>query len=183
MDTGKQNILLPDKSNRIMLLDTGKQNILLPDESNRIMFSYTGKQNVLLPYESNKIMFSDTGKQNVLLSDKNNKIMFSDTRTQNVLLPVESNGLFQKISTTPLWMTLNWVLKTFRISKNDSSSFCRIPNLTGSKSWGIPEFYFEWFSWNSGQNSQNFGEIHGFPVMLTKHFLQDSVHGWCVGIL
>ena len=33
--------------------------------------------------------------------------------------------------------------------------------------------YFEWFSWNSGQNSQNFGEIRGFPVMLTKHFLQD----------
>ena len=33
--------------------------------------------------------------------------------------------------------------------------------------------HFEWFSWNSGQNSQNFGEIHGFPVMLSKHFLQD----------
>ena len=25
----------------------------------------------------------------------------------------------------------------------------------------------------SGQNSQNFGEIHGFPVKLTKHLLQD----------
>ena len=23
---------------------------------------------------------------------------------------------------------------------------------------------FEWFSWNSGQNSQNFVEIHGFPM-------------------
>ena len=29
---------------------------------------------------------------------------------------------------------------------------------------------FQWFLWNSSQNSQNFGEIHGFPVMLTKHF-------------
>ena len=49
-------------------------------------------------------------------------------------------GLFQKISTTPLWTTLNWVLKNFGISKNGSSSFCRIPNLAGSKSWRIPEF-------------------------------------------
>ena len=32
---------------------------------------------------------------------------------------------------------------------------------------------FEWFSWNSGQNSQNFVKIHGFPVRLTEHFLQD----------
>ena len=53
---------------------------------------------------------------------------------------VPHNGLFQKISTTPLWTTLNWVPKTFRISKNDSSSFCRIPNLSDSKSLGIPEF-------------------------------------------
>ena len=150
---------------------------MLPDETNKIVFSDTGKQNVLLPGEINQIMFSDTGKQSVLLPDESNKIMFSDTATQNTLLSVESNGLFQKISTTPLWTTLNWVIKTFRISKNDSSSFCRIPNLTGSKSWGIPEFYFEWFSWNSVKNSQNFGKIHGFPVMLTKHFLQDSSMG------
>ena len=46
-----------------MFSDTGKQNVLLPDESNRIIFSDTGKQNVLLPVESNKIMFSDTEKQ------------------------------------------------------------------------------------------------------------------------
>ena len=32
---------------------------------------------------------------------------------------------------------------------------------------------FEWFYWNSGQNSQNFVEIHRFPVRLTEHFLQD----------
>ena len=49
-------------------------------------------------------------------------------------------GLFQKVSTTSPWTTLNWVLKIFRISKSDSSSFCRIPNLAGCKSWGIPEF-------------------------------------------
>ena len=33
--------------------------------------------------------------------------------------------------------------------------------------------YFKWFSWNSGQNSQSLEEIYLFPVMLTKHFLQD----------
>ena len=42
-------------------LDTGKQNVLLPDESNTIMFSDTGKQNVMLPDESIKIMFSPGG--------------------------------------------------------------------------------------------------------------------------
>ena len=40
----------------------------------------------------------------------------------------------------PQWMTLNRVLKNFKISKNDSSHFCRIPNLADSKYWGIPEF-------------------------------------------
>ena len=32
---------------------------------------------------------------------------------------------------------------------------------------------FEWFSWNSGQNSEHFGKIHGSPVRLTEHLLQD----------
>ena len=32
---------------------------------------------------------------------------------------------------------------------------------------------FEWISWNSDQNLQNFGDICGFSVMLTEHFLQD----------
>ena len=32
---------------------------------------------------------------------------------------------------------------------------------------------FEWFTWNSSQNSQNFVEIHGFPVRITQHFIQD----------
>ena len=32
---------------------------------------------------------------------------------------------------------------------------------------------FEWLCWNSDQNSQNFGEIHGIPVKLTEHLLQD----------
>ena len=68
-----------------MFLDTEKQNVLLPDESNKIMFSDTGKQNVLLPDESNKIMFSDTRKQNVLLPDESNKIVFSDTEKQERL--------------------------------------------------------------------------------------------------
>ena len=34
----------------------------------------------------------------------------------------EHNGLF------PLWTTLNWLPKNFRISKKDSNSLCRIPN-------------------------------------------------------
>ena len=46
-----------------MFSDTGKQNVLLCDESNKIMFVDTRKQNVLLPDESNKIMFLDTEKQ------------------------------------------------------------------------------------------------------------------------
>ena len=61
-----------------MFSDTGKQNILLPGKSNNIRFFYTGKQSVLLPDESNKIMFMDTGKQNILLPGKSDKIMFSD---------------------------------------------------------------------------------------------------------
>ena len=52
------------------------------------------------------------------------------------------NGLFKKISTPSpsLWTTLSWVPKSVRISKKDSSSFCRIPNPVHSKSWGVPEF-------------------------------------------
>ena len=40
-----------------MFSDTGKQNILLSDKSNNIMYSITRKQNVLPPDESNKITF------------------------------------------------------------------------------------------------------------------------------
>ena len=65
-------------------------------------------------------------------------------------------GLFQKISTTPQWTILNWVLKNFRISKNDSSSFCRISNLADSKSWGTPEFC----------NTSN--DFRGIPVKIHK---------------
>ena len=52
-----------------------------------------------------------------------------------------------------------------------------------SESWGIPDF--EWFSMNSGQNSQNFGEIYRIPVRLTEHLLQDfqcRPWGVCVDI-
>ena len=65
-------------------------------------------------------------------------------------------GLFQKISTPPLWMTLNWVLKNLRISKNDSSRFCRIPDLADSKYWGIPESY------------KTFNDFRGIPVKIHK---------------
>ena len=87
-----------------------------------------------------------------------------NTHTTNLTLKVfvkeylntlqQFNWAIPEISTTPLWTTLNWVFKNFTTSKNDSSSFSRIPNPADCKSWGIP--YFEWFSWNSGQNSQNF---------------------------
>ena len=78
---------------------------------------------------------------------------------------------------TPLWTTLNWILKNFRISKNDSSRFCRIPNLADSKYWGIPDFAklimilvefrskftkFWGNSWISSQAYQAFST--GFPM-------------------
>ena len=66
------------------------------------------------------------------------------------------NRLFQKVSTAPLWTTLNWVLKNFRISKNDSSRFRRILNLADSKYWGIPEF------------CKTFDDFHGIPVKIHK---------------
>ena len=40
-DTGKQNVLLSDESNKIMFLNTGKQNILLPGTSNNIKCLWT----------------------------------------------------------------------------------------------------------------------------------------------
>ena len=40
----------------------------------------------------------------------------------------------------PPWTSLNWVPEYYRISKNYSSSFCRIPNLADSRFWEIPEF-------------------------------------------
>ena len=75
-----------------------------------------------------------------------------------------------------IYAQLNWIPKNFRVSKKVNSSFCRIPNLADSKSWGIPEFcktLQTWFRWNSCQNLQNFGTIHGFTVRLTKHLLQN----------
>ena len=34
---------------------------------------------------------------------------------------------------TPLWTTLTWATKNFRISKKDNCSFCRIPEPADSK--------------------------------------------------
>ena len=59
-----------------MFLDTGKQNILLPEKSNKIMFSDHWEAKRFGSWKSNNIMFSDTRKQNVLLADESNKIMF-----------------------------------------------------------------------------------------------------------
>ena len=57
----------------------------------------------------------------------------------------------------------------------DSSSFCRIPNPADSKSWRIPEFCktLNGFCGIPVKKSQNVGEIHGFPVRLNNHLLQD----------
>ena len=82
----------------------------------------------------------------------------------------------------PPWMTLNWVLKNFRIFKNDSGSFCRIPNLADFKYWGIPEFC---------KTLNDFREI---PKILGKFMdfqssslsifyrISNDVHGRCVDI-
>ena len=80
-------------------------------------------------------------------------------------------GLFQKISTPPIWATLNWVLKNFRISKKGSSSLCGIPNPADSNSWGNSRILqnFARFCWNSDQDSQNVRKIHGILVKLTDH--------------
>ena len=77
-------------------------------------------------------------------------------------------------SECPLWTTLNWVLKNFRISKNDNSRFCRIPNLAHSKYWEFQNFTRLWmifvkFRWKF----QKFWGNSWFPVKFTKHFLQD----------
>ena len=61
----------------------------------------------------------------------------------NLMLVINVGKLYWAIPENihiPLWTTPNWVLKNFRISKNDSSSFCRIPNLSDSKFYGIPEY-------------------------------------------
>ena len=46
----------------------------------------------------------------------------------------------ENIHPSPLWTTLNWVSKNFRISKKDNCSFCRSQKPADSKSLGIPEF-------------------------------------------
>ena len=66
-------------------------------------------------------------------------------------------GYSRKYPPPLLWMTLNWVHKNFRISKNDSSRFCRILNLADSKYWGIPEFC---------KTFKN--DFHGIPVKIHK---------------
>ena len=48
------------------------------------------------------------------------------------------------------------VPKNFRISKKDNCSFCRIPEPTNSKSWGIPEF------------RKNLNGFPGIPVKIYK---------------
>ena len=96
------------------------------------------------------------------------------------------NGLFQKISTPPPWTTLNRVLKNFRISKNNSSRFCRIPNHADTKHWGIPGF------------CKTFNDFRGIPVKIHKilgkfmdfqssllsifYRISNVVHGGCVDI-
>ena len=57
----------------------------------------------------------------------------------------------------------------------DIGRFCRIPNLADSRYWGIPEFckVFNDFRGIPVKIHKILGEIHGFPVKLTKHFLQN----------
>ena len=77
----------------------------------------------------------------------------------------------------PLWTTLNWVSRNFRISKKDSGSLWRIRDPADSNSLGITEFCkflnvllefqskftkFQRNSWNSSQAHRAF--ITGFPM-------------------
>ena len=50
------------------------------------------------------------------------------------------SGLFHKVCPPPLWATLSWVPKNFRISKKGSSSLRRISNPADSEPWEITEF-------------------------------------------
>ena len=70
----------------------------------------------------------------------------------------------------------HWIgyLKISRISKDDSSRFCRILNLADSRYWGISEFCKTFNDFHGiPVKIHKFWEIHGFPVKLTQHFLQD----------
>ena len=69
----------------------------------------------------------------------------------------------------PLWTTLNWVHKNFRISRKDSSSLCRIPNPANLKSWGIPEFARFWLVLLEFRSKfTKFSKIHGIPVKIKR---------------
>ena len=78
------------------------------------------------------------------------------------------------------------ISKDFRISKNDNSSFCRIPNVADSKYWGIPEFCktLNDFRGIPVKNSQNLGKFMDFQSTLLSIFYRISnvVHGGCVDI-
>ena len=97
-----------------------------------------------------------------------------------------SMGYSRKYPQPPLWTTLNWVLKNFRISKNDSSSFCRIPNLAGCKSWGIPEFCntLNGFRGNPVKVHKILGKFMKFQSCSPSIFCRISnvVHWGCVDI-
>ena len=62
----------------------------------------------------------------------------------------------RKYPHTPLWKTLNWIPRNFRISKKGNCSFCRIPEPADSKSWGVPEF------------CKNLNGFPGIPVKIYK---------------
>ena len=91
---------------------------------------------------------------NLILGQLLLKVFYCGKGRQNFA----SNGLFQKISTSPQWTTLNWVPKNFRVSKKDmyNCSFCRILEPADSKSWVIPEF------------RKNLNAFPGIPVKIYK---------------
>ena len=84
---------------------------------------------------------------------------------------------FQKISTHPLWTTLNWVPKNFRISKKTIAVYAGFQILLiqilgkfqNFARFRIPVKIHK-ILWN-----------RGIPVRLTEHFLQDfQCRPWCV---
>ena len=78
--------------------------------------------------------------KHVIWDLKSTFCMAKDRRYHVITQTLDAMGYSIKYPSPPLWTTLNWVPKNFRISKKDNSSFSRIPNLADSKSWGMPQF-------------------------------------------
>ena len=103
------------------------------------------------------------------------KYYYSNKYYENKKSIIKSKSIFAAFGAPYPMDATGLGTQNFRISKKDNSSFCRIPKPDDSKVLRNSRILqdFEWLSWNSCQNSQSLQEIHGFPVRLTEHLLQD----------